>query len=352
MAANLTTETLNEIVHSGILAPSADNQHVFRYELAKDSINLWPSPEFATSKERHRRILGLISLGAVVENMRIFAGSLGLALDAQWLADGQSSTRMLARLTFHESAPTSEGLALAIPVRHTNRRMYRGPALTSAEQAIIENGLSSSNGVKLIWLDGDMRLRTLKLIWLAECERFLRKDLHEEIYSSIRFDLSWHESTQWALPPGALEIEPPMRPIFKAMRHWPLMRVMNAIGAHRLIGWRAGWFPCWQAPTLALLATREPPEQGAIAVGSTLERIWLRSTQLKLGMQPLAASVVLPFQEPTTNGASKSLQHKLISGWQEIVSDATPLMVFRIGRAKQPAVRTGRRPREDYLRKM
>ena len=69
--------TLLDIARSGVLAPSADNRHVFRIELGEASIRLWPTKEFASGTERHRRILGLMSLGAVVENMQLRSGELG-----------------------------------------------------------------------------------------------------------------------------------------------------------------------------------------------------------------------------------------------------------------------------------
>ncbi len=342
-------DTLIDLAQSGILAPSADNQHVFKYELTTNSINLWPSPEFAATSERHRRILGLISLGAVVENIRLRAGQLGFASNTQWWPEHDGSDGMLARLTFEQSTQKEDELALAIPHRHTNRRMYHGPALSGIEMSQLKCEVNSSQGVQFVWLLGDARRRALKLIWRAESERFLRKSLHDEIFASIRFDLSWQQSAERALPPGALEIEAPMRPLFKALRHWPLMRALNRVGVHHLVGMRAGWLPCWQAPALAVLTTTEPLEPGAIAVGAALERVWLRATRLGLAMQPLAASVVLPLQNAADNGASECVRTALIKGWQGITSDSTPLMVFRIGRAEVPAIRSKRLPVSEYF---
>ncbi len=340
-------ETLLEIVRSGILAPSADNQHVFRLELSGHTIRLWPTPEFSATTERHRRALGLISLGAVLENMRLRAGQLGFSARAQWLADGIGP---LAEINVQPAADTaSDELAVAIPGRHTNRRMYRGPGLSDAEAALLDTAVASVKGVQLVWLHGAARRRALNLIWRAESERFLRPKLHEELFSSIRFDLSWHETATLALPPGALEIELPMRPLFKLLRHWALMRPLSWLGVHHLVGLRAGWLPCWQAPVLGLLATSLAGDAGAIAVGTAFERLWLRSTLMEFAFQPLAASAVLPLQSPRDAGASDQLRADLTAGWQAIAPGLLPLMVFRMGHADQPAVRTGRLPIQDYL---
>ena len=342
-------ELLLDIARSGVLAPSADNQHVFRIEIGETTINLWPTHEFSVTRERHRRVLGLLSVGAVVENMRLRAGEFGLGTSAHWfLSEGSGP---IVQLSFQTSlAGPADELATAIPNRHTNRRMYHGPGLTEGETALLNTSVAPVQGVRLIWLQGDARRHALSLIWRAESERFLRQRLHEELFSSIRFDLPWHKTTDQALPPGALEIEPPMRPLFKALRHWAVMRPLTWLGVHRLIGLRAGWLPCWQAPALGLVTTSLPVEQGALAVGAAFERLWLQATLLDLALQPLAAAAVLPLQTSSDHGASDELRFELATGWQVIAPGVTPLMVLRLGRAAEPKVRADRKPVAAYLR--
>lgn len=342
-------KTLLDIAHAGVLAPSADNQHVFRVELLEDDIRLWPTPEFATSTDPLPRALGRLSMGAVVENMRLRAGELGLTAQVQWSAG--TGSEPIAQLNLHPSpSGSADPLAAAIPKRHTNRRMYSGPGLTMKETAQLNTAVAPVVGAQLIWLQGAARQKALGLIWRAESERFLRQQLHHDIFSSVRFDLSWTDNAEWSLPPGSLEIEAPMRPFFKAARHWSLMRPLTWLGVHRLIGLRAGWLPAWQAPALGLLASPLPLEPGAVAAGTALERLWLRATLLGLAMQPLAASAVLMQPSSAEHGASEGLRSALNAGWQTIAPGAMPLMVFRMGRAATPTVTSGRRPVNDYLR--
>lgn len=341
-------ETLLRIAHSGVLAPSADNRHVFRIDFTDTAIRLWPTREFSENKDRLRHILGLMSLGAVVENMRLRAGELGYSASINWYPD--ESTQQIAQVEL-QLAPREavDELAGAISARHTNRRMYRGPGLNDVELARFEAAISPVPNVRLIWLKGVARRNALSLIWHAESERFLRESLHKDLFSSIRFDLSWQETANYALPPGALEIEAPMRPLFKALRHWGLMKLLTRVGVHRLIGLRAGWLPCWQAPALGLLATSSPVEQGASTVGCALERLWLQATVMDLAMQPFAASAVLPLQSTADCGASDELRLALDQGWQAIAPGVTPLMIFRMGRAARPAITTSRPPLSEYF---
>jgi hypothetical protein len=344
----LIRQALTDIALSGILAPSADNEHVFQIEIGDASIRLWPTKKFLANPTGHRFILGLISLGAVVQNMELSADALGFKTQVKWHLKGGDGP--IAQLDFyHESAPLDAELAKAIPVRHTNRRMYSGPSLSKHEVSSLNAEIKGADGIQLLWLNGKQRRAALGMVWRAESERFLREELHDEIFSSIRFDLAWTDPAEYALPPGALEIEYPVRPIFKALRHWSLMRGLNWLGVHHLIGLRAGWLPCWQAPALAILTTTQRPESGAIAIGSAFQRVWLRAASLNLALQPLAASVVLPFQD-TQGGASGEMKSRLTSGWQQICPGATPLMLFRIGRANRPNITAARRPLTYYQR--
>ena len=342
---------LLEIVHAGILAPSADNRHVFRIEVNDTSLCLWPTSEFAATTERHRCVLGLMSLGAVVENMKLRAGELGFKGHAKWFALDNAGPIVQLNLQ-PVPAKLDDELATAIPNRHTNRRMYHGPDLSVGEMTSLTTAVAPVDGVQLIWLKGDARRQALRLIWRAESERFLRERLHEELFSSIRFDLSWDETAEFALPPGALEIELLMRPLFKALRHWALMRPLTWVAAHRLIGLRAGWLPCWQAPALGLLTTSLSIDQGAVAVGAALERLWLQSTLLNLAFQPLAAATVLSMQPTSDCGAYSELRSTLVAGWQTIAPGCTPMIVFRMGRAVHSRINAGRQTIDMYMRSM
>lgn len=341
---------LLQIIAAGVAAPSADNEHVFRAEILEAGIRLWPTAEFAalTTSDRLSRVLGLLSMGAVLENMRLRALELGFAAQVKWLSGSGSEPIAQINVQKADSQPLDD-LAAAIPTRHSNRRMYHGPHITPHETVKLNAAVASVAGTQLIWLQGAARRQALWLVWHAESERFLRQDLHREIFSSIRFDLSWTANAQWSLPPGALEIEPPMRPMFKLLRHWGLMRALTWLGVHRLLGLRAGWLPAWQAPALGVLVSTLPVEDGALAVGAALERLWLQASLLDLALQPLAASAVLMQPSNYANGASDALRATLAAGWQSIAPGTTPLMVVRMGRAAMPSLRSGRRPVQEYL---
>ena len=339
---------LLKIVSSGVLAPSADNRPSLRFRIAESAIEVVFMDGSPAQLEPHQHVLRVLSLGAAIENMLIAASQFGLAARLQYFPAPDSG--LAARLDFTRNARVREDpLEKAISTRHTNRRMYRRVPVMAEERSALHAAAGSVDGVDLLWLEGMQRRQALGLIWLAESERFRRASLHHELYSSIRFDLDWVESTDDGLPPAALEVEAFARPLFKALRRWPLMSALNVVGAHRMLGLRAGLLPCRQAGALGVITTRLPLPEGALAVGRGFERLWLKASLLGLALQPMAASAVLPLQSPRPHPGAERARKKLSLGWQRIAPGTTPLMVFRIGHAAAPSGRTMRGPVESYL---
>ena len=335
------------ILEAGLLAPSADNRHMLRFQVGESHIHLLGSPEFEAAPF-HRRILALTSLGAVVENMLLRAGVLALRAEVSW---GQAPTSPLATLQFSPGPALRSELEDAIPRRCTNRRvLFRGPRVSTEQQEGITAEAEDLQGVRLLWLDtSELRQQALRLITLAESERFRSEPLHKDLFSSIRFDVGWRATVTEGLPPGALEIEPPMRPLFRALQPWSTMRPLSVLGVHRIIGLRAAYAPCRMAPHLCILATTLDLDRGAIAVGRALERVWLRATCLDLAFQPLAASTLLALEG--YREVEARVRQRLVDGWAQICPNALPLIVFRTGHARAPTMRSGRRAVQDFLQK-
>ncbi len=156
--------SLLEIVGAGVLAPSADNEHVFRAEILEDGIRLWPTAAFAalTTLDRQTRVLGQLSMGAVLENMRLRAVELGFAAQVKWLPGSGSAPMALLNVQKADAQP-SDALAAAIPARHSNRRMYYGPLFTVNETAQLNAAVAPVAGTQLIWLQGAARRCVLRL---------------------------------------------------------------------------------------------------------------------------------------------------------------------------------------------
>lgn len=337
----------HRIFAAAIQAPSADNRHLFELELAGDEIRMWARPEFIEAPF-HRRVLCLLGFGAAAENMVVRAAALGLAGEPFWWPES-SQPGLILRLQLSPWGKSASALDPAIEERHTNRRVrYSGPRLGSEQQAALSR-LTESLGVRLLWLDApERRKAALNLLRTAEGERFRNQALHADLFGSIRFEAGWRTPCADGLAPGTLEVEPPMRPMFAALRNWNVMRAANVIGAPVSLALRAADLPCRLAPHLCALSTALPIEQGALAAGRALERVWLQATAWGFAFQPFAAPALLALDG--YREVSAPVRQALQRGWASLTPGETPVMVFRMGRARAPAMRSGRPPTSSFVR--
>lgn len=345
------------IVEAALHAPWADNRPALRFEWhAAERVLEWHSTEPELWRALpHRHWLALLAFGAALENARLRAAAHGHALRHELHPATPSSC--VARSWLDGACDASvqdRTLESALEARCTNRRFYRRAALA----ATTLDEIASAGGPALHWVDDTAARRTaVRLLRIAEAERFSQWRLHNELFESIRFDLGWQKSAAHGLPPAALEVEAPMRIPFALLRHRGVARGAAALGVPWVLAWRAAGLPCALAPHLAVLSTPRDERRGApqvaLAAGRALQRAWLSAAHRGVSLQPFAACGALLRQVPGDGWVRPRTQQRLRRSvdalWRRLGLDAAhDLQIFlRIGKSAPPTVRTGR---EDVSR--
>lgn len=346
----LDQESLRFILQSAILAPSADNQHRVHFRLDQNTIRVTYTEAVLPPPGGYKRALALMSLGALVENLTIAASRFGIQAETVLHPDPDQSGCLL-EIHLQPDRATTDLLWQSIPLRHTNRRiLFHGPKMSESDRDEMDVALQGFSAGQLIWLDEPAtRNRALRLMRRAETERFRTRLLHHELFSAIRFEAGWRETCPEGLPPGALGVEPPLRPVFALLRHWPVMRLANLLGAHYMLGWRACDLPSRLAPHLGLLAIKNSDDQSVLDAGRAFQRIWLTATSQGRVLQPMPASAIFALEGASVEGVPIDTQHRLADAWKASLGGAIPLMLFRMGKAESSSVVAGRRKIENYL---
>lgn len=339
-------EQIRFILQSAILAPSADNHHRLRFRAVDEAIDMIPDSLPSTG---YRRLLAWLSLGAVAENLIVAASRFAIGVEVSLRHDSQERDLWVQfRLRAH--AADVDPLWTAIAGRHTNRQVvFRGPPLSSAQVDHLASAVRSRPTSRLTWFDETQpRRRLLRLLRLAESERFRNRLLHEDLFSAIRFGMGWHHTCEEGLPPGSLGVELALRFPFALLRHWPIARAANWLGFHHLLGIRSADFPVRLAPHVGVISANGLDDQSVFDAGRSFQRLWLVATALQRVLQPLPASALYSIESATAEGIPLALQQELAAGWRELLGDNLPLMVFRMGSASPSPVVTGRKPLADY----
>ena len=343
-------DTLRLILESAILAPSADNQHRVRFRLDQNTIRVTYTEAAFPSPGGYKRALVLMSLGALVENLTIAASRFGIQVVTALSPDPNQPDWVL-QIHLQADQAAVDPLWQSIPLRHTSRRiLFRGPRMSQSDRGEMDAAVQSFSTGQLIWLDEPAaRNRALRLMRQAETERFRSRLLHDGLFSAIRFEAGWRESCPEGLPPGALGVEPPLRPLFALLRHWPVMRLANLLGAHYLLGWRTCDLPCRLAPHLGLLGVKNSDNPSVFDAGRAFQRVWLTATSQGRVLQPMPASAIFALSGAEADGIPAELQRSLAEGWKAALGEGVPLMLFRMGFAKPSPIVAGRSEVGAYL---
>lgn len=335
----LTPAQLVKLSCAAVAAPSADNLHVFNVCFDGGRIQLVPTLDFRRTSML-RRILGLVSLGAAAENIVLRGQSLGLRIEPRWrLPDGGDAALVEFSSAGHEAA--CDPLERMIGLRHSNRTLFfKGPPLQDDERRQLD-AAAAVPGSAIAWFDSPgERRQALKLLRWAETARFNDPKLHREAFSALRFDLGWEVAPSIGLPLGAMGALCVERPLYKVLRHWPRQSWLNRFGMHHISGWRNAALPCMLSPHVGAIGARGDLDAAAVTAGRCMQRTWLQATALGLSFQVFAAAPL--YMQDEVVCVPPALRDRLVEGWSALWKGSRPFLMFRLGRAAAPRLRTAR----------
>lgn len=338
-------QTKTSILCAGIAAPSADNSQPWRFAWSGDELDLRIDADRSGRVSDTRYVLSDLAAGTCLENMIIHARSLGYVADLQTFPRPDEE-RWVARIRWrHEPGGPPEPLAGAIARRHTDRSFPWRGAILPDTQARLDAQAQAISGQRLWWPRTSRERKTaLGLIRQAETLRFRSPTLHAELFSSISFAAGWHSACEEGLAPATLAVEPPMRPVFRAMRHPAVMRTFNRLGAASMLGWRSAYLPIRLSPGLCLIVIPSATRSDVLAGGRALQRVWLQATLEGLSAQPYAAAGVLGLGLVPVEPVLQQSLLRLGSALRDLCAPGYGLVFLRLGHARSaPRHRSGRR---------
>lgn len=343
--------TKEGILRAGIAAPSADNSQPWCFAWQGDDLDLRIDASRSGRVSDTRYVLSDLAAGACLENMIIHAGSLGYAADLQPFPQPDDEL-WVARIRWrHDPGPPPvEPLAGAIAQRHTDRRFPWSGPIDADAQARLNAQAQLIPGQRLWWPSTPhARKAALDVIRQAETLRFRSPTLHAELFSSIRFAVGWHAACEEGLAPATLAVEPPLRPVFQALRRPAMMSMFNRLGAATVLGWRSAWLPIRLSPGLCLLVIPSTARSDVLAAGRALQRVWLQATLDGLSVQPYAAAGVLGLGFVAVEPALQRSLSRVGPTLRNLCAPGYGLVFLRLGHTRSaPRGRSGRRTLESF----
>lgn len=337
-------EHIETILRTGVQAPSGDNAQPWRFEVRSDVIDLYLVPGKDYSPYNFRERGSFFANGAVIENVVVAASGRGYAAKVALFPTGDKTH--VARITLSAGKGPADSLAVHIERRATNRKPYQsGPLSSEHKEALLAAARGMAGGTLTLVEDPKAVARFAKVVSLSDRLIFEEKMIHDAIFYAIRWT-EQEEEERKGLYVKTMELPPPARALFRMLRSWPVLRVMNVIGISRFIAMQSakGYAA---SSAIGMVTIPNDANTNFVEAGRLFERLWLTATKLGVSIQPVTALAYLDQKfiageaDDLTpdHGMQVHIAQKVIAGLFGNPA-GTVAMMFRMGYGDAPSARS------------
>lgn len=311
------------MIGAAVLAPSEWNTQPWRFEVEHASVRMVADPaRLLPWTDPDSRGL-MISLGAALENLLIAARAYGLRPTVEYFPRAGANGVVAEVMWASGDVRRDRALFAAIPGRRTNRREYDGRGIFPDQRAQLVAQVPE--GLSYHWMDDRAAIRaTAQLVHDAVHDQTSHEKTAAEQFAWIRFGDDARNRGD-GVPVDNLELG--------AVTSWMAKRYFNPRSWFSRFGpehaAREAREGVRSAGALVLLAAPKRDQVTWLMGGQAWERFALQASALGLALQPVSA--------PIEFGRYRA---PLLQAF-----DATgeePLMLARLGHAKNPAATTRR----------
>lgn len=327
-------DALAAILARARLAPSADNCQPFVFW--GDARNLeirWVASRAAHAIDR-ARYASWLTLGALLETLRLAAGAAGASVVSEELdlraGDGAAWARLRLRL-----GDGFDPLHGAIEQRCTDRRLYRRVTINSSLNDMLTrvDGIGPRAAVSL-----RERLPSEALRWLLDADAYVwcQPEVTRDIQKWIRRSPGELVALGDGIGPDAFGLPA------AGVRFIHLPGAARLIPAARLHLLHRQWVRALLASSSAtvLIHTSNPGPEALVDAGRRAVRIWLTATRVGLAAQPMTI-LSLPVYARATGALPPETQPRFVEHYTRglgvlraaygLPDDALPVWIFRLG---------------------
>ena len=343
------------ILEAGNSAPSGENCQPWRFAVRSGAIEIHLLPERDRSAYGWGQRASCLANGAVIENMVIAASAEQRRAEVRYFPNPNDAWHIATLVLTQDSTVEPDPLASFISKRISNRKPYRKDPLTPEEHKTLAAAAEGDGTFALV--ETPEEVRRLGRVGATNEEVMLaNRSLHQFFFSHVSWTKEEDEQKKVGFYIKTLELPPPAQIMFKALaRHWPVMRVLSAIGFNRMVAKQNGEINASSAAIGALMIDGAEPLD-FVKIGRTAERLWLAATSLGLSLQPLTGVLFFKLIIEAGEGAVFSpREQKLITDAYREASrifgaDGKHIaFMFRIGRGDAPSAHAVRFPLADVV---
>jgi sulfur-carrier protein adenylyltransferase/sulfurtransferase len=336
------------IAAAAIRAPSGDNCQPWRFRFANDRMEIHLLRDRAASFFDFRNRGSYISIGAVVENVRVQAACMELAVEVAYPDGEPEADAPIVGVSFRPGVPANDecrARLAAVHGRTVNRRPFLPFRIGDEQQR--QWIVDAVEGTETTVIEDRREIaRWARVTYLGDRIRWTHPVIHRELFASIRFNRDEAERLRTGLEIDRLGAGPVAVPVMRTLASWPRMQRLARFGVDTaLANQTRALVHC--AGALVLVAIAGDTVAHWIRAGEQVQRLWTVAQQQGLCVQPAPVAMYLDQRFQREGGTNFEPAHRPLL--EAVHSELAPLlggrigaMLYRVGhgwRMSHPAVR-------------
>ena len=347
---DIVPEWVHYLVEAGRWAPSADNSQPWHFVFDGSVLTLGFGGERGNALGRNHPA-NLLGMGTVEENLVQAAKEAGIDIH-EWSFSSSGEHYFLRMPEPLGDQKTSMVVPSRIRERHTNRGPFESSPLVPELVQWIES--QQEGGCHALVFREKKSIESLaELVRRASELRFRTREIHLWLADSLRFtpgEIARGEGLDintLSLPPGGVLLS-------RFLADWRRMELLNRFGAYKLLG-RIEASQLTRAGAVVAIVADGMATADWISAGRLLERLWIETNARGLAVHPyfVLSDQLHRLETGQTSSGLRPEAGELAEDSRKLFSgNGIPLMLFRVGRAKQTAVRSRRLPWKSIFTKI
>lgn len=281
---------ITKIIEAANQAPSGGNSQPWKFVVGNDILEVIMSPEKDHPVLNYKNRGTYVACGALLENIKIAAQSLGYEAVAN-----VSLEPISAKITFQPFTKVDPGVDLydVISKRHSNRKPYKTNPLSEETKSYILHSANDYSPCRVSLVEGEA-IHSVAASTGFDLFVFLQnKLLHKMLFD----EMLWKEEDQYhrsGLYVKTIEAAPPKSYALRLLSHWGVAQFFNKIKLSRKIYEENA--KTLSAASLYGAVIVPNNDESFVHAGRLIEDIWLRTTKQELSFQLVAGLVFLSQQ--------------------------------------------------------
>jgi hypothetical protein len=344
------------LVAHAILAPSGGNIQAWRFEAQRDGrLRCFYDAARAENFLDFEHGASYLTLGAAVENMVISAAAIGFTTHVE-LLDPDGSERVCdVRFTRGSDPNAQPELAGQIERRCTNRRLGNNAVKIAATSIERLRSAAQRHGASLQLVSDPKALSEIgAVVGVCDRIRLCSELMHREMIAEVRWSPRQAARTGDGVDVQTLEINRAQKWLLKRLSKYRNVRGLMRLGVEKPFE-QMGSEAVQRSSAVGLITVAGTSSRAYFQGGRALESVWLTTSALELGLQPLAVVPYL-FARLVRGTGYTDAQLRLLQAQRarlasvlQLRDDAAEVMLFRLSDVPPPSARSRRRPLDAVL---